>query len=176
MRRGSQTFGQRFHCDSERRGAGDFGNAEGFWAKALRRVLKPHCSLIETASGVYLPLNWATLADIQFINAYHYARTLARGDIEMSKEHSQTEAHNLVQVNASFENWRNGNGGVFDHPAPTAQWTIVRNSAVIIPLVRACPARLCQAPTNTQGWCRRGESYLASHRIRRGWGDHLGFP
>lgn len=48
----------------------------------------------------------------------------------MSKERSQTEARNLEVVQAGFEMWRNGTGGVFELLAATAQWTIVGNSVV----------------------------------------------
>jgi ketosteroid isomerase-like protein len=48
----------------------------------------------------------------------------------MGKLRSQAETRNLELVQAGFEKWKTGTGGPFDLLAPTAQWTIVGNSAV----------------------------------------------
>ena len=43
---------------------------------------------------------------------------------------SNIQAHNKQLVQAGFEAWRNGTGGVFDLLAADAKWTIVGNSPV----------------------------------------------
>jgi ketosteroid isomerase-like protein len=57
-------------------------------------------------------------------------RSTSGGETPMSKLRSQAEARNLELVEAGFEKWKSGTGGPFDLLAPTAQWTIVGNSAV----------------------------------------------
>ena len=48
----------------------------------------------------------------------------------MPAAHSDAETRNKQTVQAAFEKWRAGTGGVFDLLAPDARWTIVGNAPV----------------------------------------------
>ena len=48
----------------------------------------------------------------------------------MSLPQNDTEPRNKQTVQAAFEKWRAGTGGVFDLLAPDARWTIVGNAPV----------------------------------------------
>jgi len=48
----------------------------------------------------------------------------------MTAAEKDIEARNKQAVQAGFDAWRNGTGGVFDLLAPDAKWTIVGNSPV----------------------------------------------
>jgi uncharacterized protein len=74
------------------------------------------------------------------------------------------EANNKKAIQAGFDAWRDGTGGVFDLLASDAKWTIVGNSpvsrtfrsrqefldSVITPSTRGSRA----------GWCRRFEASM----------------
>jgi uncharacterized protein len=48
----------------------------------------------------------------------------------MARTYDTIELANRNLVQAAFEKWKNGMGGVFDLLAPDAQWTVVGNSPV----------------------------------------------
>jgi ketosteroid isomerase-like protein len=48
----------------------------------------------------------------------------------MSAQQLDSETRNKEAVQAGFDNWRTGTGGVFDLLAPDARWTIVGNAPV----------------------------------------------
>jgi uncharacterized protein len=52
------------------------------------------------------------------------------GAMQSTEKVKGAEARNKEIVQARFEAWRNGTGGVFDLLAPDAKWTIVGNSPV----------------------------------------------
>jgi uncharacterized protein len=52
------------------------------------------------------------------------------GAMQTTEKTKGAEARNKEIVQAGFEAWRNGTGGVFNLLAPDAKWTIVGNSPV----------------------------------------------
>jgi uncharacterized protein len=52
------------------------------------------------------------------------------GAMQSTEKATGAEARNKEIIQAGFEAWRNGTGGVFNLLAPDAKWTIVGNSPV----------------------------------------------
>ncbi len=56
--------------------------------------------------------------------------SVMEGQMQATPTGEEVETRNKQMIQAGFEAWRNGTGGVFDLLAPEATWTIVGNSPV----------------------------------------------
>ena len=56
--------------------------------------------------------------------------SVMEGQMQATPTGEEVEARNKQMIQAGFDAWRNGTGGVFDLLAPEATWTIVGNSPV----------------------------------------------